>query len=88
MPWCLCRITLAASPACKPAHPFLLLNGLDSFGPVGMSHPSDSFRWRDARKSGHARQHRPGAATATETADLDMLATARAHECVLDLPCG
>jgi len=88
MPWCSSRITLAASSACKPAHPLLLLNGLDSFGFVSVSHPSDSFRWRDTRKSGHARQHRPGAATATDTADLDKFATARSHERVLDLPRG
>jgi hypothetical protein len=88
MPWCSSQIMLAASSACKPAHPLLLLNGFDSFGFVCVSHPSDSFCWRDTRKSGHARQHRPGAASATDTADLDKFATARSHERVLDLPRG
>jgi hypothetical protein len=82
------RIILAVSPACKPAHPLFLLNGLDSFGLVGVSHPSNGFRRRSARKNGHARQHRPGAAIATETADLDKFAAARSHERVLDLPRG
>ena len=81
-------MTLAASPARKPAHPLLLLSGLNSFGSAGVSHPSNSFGWRDASKNGHARQHRPRATTAAEAADLDQFASARSYERTLDLARG
>jgi hypothetical protein len=81
-------MTLVASPARKPAHPLLLLNGLNSFGSVGVPDPSNSFGWLDASKNGHARQHRPRATAAAEAADLDQFALARTYERALDLARG
>ncbi len=81
-------MTLAGSPARKPAHPLLLLSGLNSLGSIRVSHPSNRFGWRDARKNGHARQRRPRATTAAEAADLDQFASAGSYKRTLDFARG
>jgi hypothetical protein len=69
----------------EPRHPSLLIGGLDGARPVVVPDPGDSLSGIESYEHGHASEHGPGPAEASEAADLDGLAGSRARKGPLDL---